>query len=75
MRRLNRFRYKNAIRDLLALDDFPKEMDISLLLPPDDIGGFRQHGGRAFVSLSSSAISALPERSAASPSRMHPSRG
>ena len=38
VRRLNRTEYKNVVRDLLALDDFPKEMDISLLLPPDDIG-------------------------------------
>jgi mono/diheme cytochrome c family protein len=51
VRRLNRTEYKNAIRDLLALDDFPKEMDISLLLPPDDIGeGFDNMADALFVS-------------------------
>ena len=51
VRRLNRAEYKNAIRDLLALDDFPKEMDISLLLPPDDIGeGFDNMADALFVS-------------------------
>ena len=51
VRRLNRTEYKNAVRDLLALDDFPKEMDISLLLPPDDIGeGFDNMADALFVS-------------------------
>ncbi len=51
VRRLNRTEYKNAIRDLLALDDFPKEMDIALLLPPDDIGeGFDNMADALFVS-------------------------
>jgi mono/diheme cytochrome c family protein len=51
VRRLNRTEYKNAIRDLLALDDFPKEMDISLLLPADDIGeGFDNMADALFVS-------------------------
>jgi mono/diheme cytochrome c family protein len=36
LHRLNRREYQNAIRDLLALDHLPKEMDISVLLPPDD---------------------------------------
>jgi mono/diheme cytochrome c family protein len=39
LHRLNRTEYGNAIRDLLALDDLPKEMEISFLLPPDDSGG------------------------------------
>ncbi|MBM3779115.1 MAG: DUF1592 domain-containing protein [Acidimicrobiia bacterium] len=39
--RLNRFEYKNAIRDLLALD-----VDVSALLPPDDAGyGFDNMAG------------------------------
>jgi len=51
VRRLNRTEYQNAIRDLLALDDFPKEMDISLLLPPDDIAeGFDNMADALFVS-------------------------
>ena len=39
LHRLNRTEYSNAIRDLLALDALPKEMDIPVLLPPDDSGG------------------------------------
>ena len=51
VRRLNRAEYKNAIRDLLALDDLPKEIDISLLLPPDEIGeGFDNMADALFVS-------------------------
>jgi hypothetical protein len=51
VRRLNRTEYRNAIRDLLALDAFPKEMDITLLLPPDDIGeGFDNMADALFVS-------------------------
>ncbi len=37
--RLNRAEYANAIRDLLAVDRLPKELDIAVLLPPDDSGG------------------------------------
>ena len=49
--RLNRTEYRNAIRDLLAVDDLPKEMDISLLLPPDEIGeGFDNMANALFVS-------------------------
>jgi hypothetical protein len=33
---LNRAEYKNAARDLLALDDLPREMEIDVLLPADD---------------------------------------
>ena len=36
LHRLNRSEYKNAVRDLLALDDLPREMDIDVLLPADD---------------------------------------
>jgi hypothetical protein len=36
LHRLNRAEYKNAVRDLLALDDLPKELDISSMLPADD---------------------------------------
>ena len=36
LHRLNRSEYQNAIRDLLALDHLPKELDISTLLPADD---------------------------------------
>ena len=49
--RLNRTEFQNAIRDLLALDDFPKEMDISLLLPADEIGeGFDNMADALYVS-------------------------
>ena len=34
--RLSRTEYQNAIRDLLAIDALPKEIDYSLLLPPDN---------------------------------------
>jgi mono/diheme cytochrome c family protein len=36
LHRLNRAEYQNAVRDLLALDNLPKELDISSLLPADD---------------------------------------
>jgi mono/diheme cytochrome c family protein len=36
LHRLTRTEYKNAIRDLLALDNLPKEMDYTLLLPADN---------------------------------------
>jgi mono/diheme cytochrome c family protein len=36
LHRLNRTEYKNAIRDLLALEDLPRELDIDVLLPADD---------------------------------------
>ena len=49
--RLNRTEYRHAIRDLLAVDALPKEMDISLLLPPDEIGeGFDNMAAALFVS-------------------------
>ena len=36
LHRLTRTEYKNAIRDLLALDNLPKEMDYEFLLPTDN---------------------------------------
>ena len=36
LHRLTRTEYSNAIRDLLALDNLPKEMDYTLLLPADN---------------------------------------
>jgi hypothetical protein len=36
LHRLTRTEYANAIRDLVALQDLPKEMDYSLLLPADN---------------------------------------
>lgn len=36
LHRLTRTEYHNAIRDLLAVDDLPKEMDYTLLLPSDN---------------------------------------
>ena len=36
LHRLTRSEYKNAIRDVLALQDLPKEMDFTLLLPADN---------------------------------------
>src|SRR5262249_54250064 len=34
--RLSRTEYQNAVRDLLAVDALPKEIDYALLLPPDN---------------------------------------
>ena len=36
LHRLNRAEYQNAISDLLALRDLPRELDVALLLPADD---------------------------------------
>ena len=36
LRRLTRTEYQNVIRDLLALNDLPKELDFTLLLPADN---------------------------------------
>ena len=36
LHRLNRNEYRNVIRDLLALEDLPRELDVDLLLPADD---------------------------------------
>ncbi|MBM3772634.1 MAG: DUF1592 domain-containing protein [Acidimicrobiia bacterium] len=35
--RLNRAEYRNALRDLLALDHLPRELDVEALLPVDDV--------------------------------------
>jgi mono/diheme cytochrome c family protein len=37
LHRLNRAEYQNAVRDLLALDHLPKELDVAAMLPPDDV--------------------------------------
>jgi hypothetical protein len=51
LHRLSRTEYRNAIRDLLALDALPKEMDYSLLLPPDNSSsGFDNIADLLFVS-------------------------
>jgi hypothetical protein len=51
LRRLTRSEYRNAIRDLLALDALPKEMDYSMLLPADSAtSGFDNIADLLFVS-------------------------
>lgn len=51
LHRLTRTEYQNAIRDLLALDALPKEMDYSLLLPPDNTSsGFDNIADLLFIS-------------------------
>src|SRR5262245_28527106 len=51
VRRLNRTEFQNAVRDLLALDSLPKEIDISVLLPPDDFAeGFDNMADALYVS-------------------------
>jgi len=51
LHRLSRTEYQNSIRDLLALDSLPKEMDYSLLLPSDNISsGFDNIADLLFVS-------------------------
>ncbi|HXP87542.1 MAG TPA: DUF1592 domain-containing protein [Bryobacteraceae bacterium] len=51
LHRLSRTEYQNAIRDLLALDALPKEMDFPLLLPPDNSSsGFDNLADLLFVS-------------------------
>lgn len=49
--RLSRTEYRNAIRDLLALGDLPKEMDYQTLLPADNnSSGFDNLADTLFVS-------------------------
>ncbi len=49
--RLTRTEYGNAIRDLLALPDLPKELDYTMLLPPDNASsGFDNLADTLFVS-------------------------
>ena len=51
LHRLSRTEYQNAIRDLLALDALPKEIDYSLLLPADNsASGFDNIADLLFVS-------------------------
>lgn len=51
LHRLSRTEYQNAIRDLLAVDALPKEMDYSLLLPADNASsGFDNIADLLFVS-------------------------
>ena len=51
LHRLSRTEYQNSIRDLLALDALPKEMDYTLLLPSDNISsGFDNIADLLFVS-------------------------
>ena len=51
LHRLSRTEYQNAVRDLLALDALPKEMEYSLLLPPDNAGsGFDNIADLLFIS-------------------------
>src|SRR5262245_48317991 len=50
-RRLTRTEYQNAIRDLLALDHLPSELDFELLLPADNASsGFDNIADLLFVS-------------------------
>jgi Protein of unknown function (DUF1592)/Protein of unknown function (DUF1588)/Protein of unknown function (DUF1585)/Protein of unknown function (DUF1595)/Protein of unknown function (DUF1587)/Cytochrome C oxidase, cbb3-type, subunit III len=51
LHRLSRTEYQNAVRDLLALDSLPKEMDYDLLLPADNASsGFDNIADLLFVS-------------------------
>ncbi len=51
LHRLTRTEYQNAIRDLLALDSLPKEMDYAMLLPQDNaMSGFDNIADLLFVS-------------------------
>ena len=51
LRRLTRTEYRNTIRDLLALDDLPAELDYELLLPADNSSsGFDNIADLLFVS-------------------------
>jgi hypothetical protein len=51
LHRLTRTEYQNAVRDLLALDALPKEMNISLLLPADNVSsGFDNIADLLFIS-------------------------
>src|SRR5438132_2556146 len=51
MHRLTRTEYQNAVRDLLALDALPREMDYAMLLPQDNtLSGFDNIADLLFVS-------------------------
>ena len=49
--RLSRTEYRNAVRDLLALESLPREVSVDYLLPPDNISsGFDNIADLLFVS-------------------------
>ena len=49
--RLSRTEYRNAVRDLLALEALPREVELDYLLPPDNISsGFDNIADLLFVS-------------------------
>jgi hypothetical protein len=49
--RLSRTEYRNALRDLLALESLPRELSVDYLLPPDNISsGFDNIADLLFVS-------------------------
>jgi mono/diheme cytochrome c family protein len=49
--RLSRTEYRNAVRDLLALESMPREVSVDYLLPPDNISsGFDNIADLLFVS-------------------------
>ena len=51
LHRLSRTEYQNAVRDLLALDNLPKEFDVATLLPADNAtSGFDNLADLLFVS-------------------------
>jgi mono/diheme cytochrome c family protein len=51
LHRLSRTEYQYAVRDLLALDDLPKELDIAVMLPADNAtSGFDNLADLLFVS-------------------------
>ena len=51
LHRLSRTEYQNAVRDLLALDNLPKELDIAVMLPADNAtSGFDNLADLLFVS-------------------------
>jgi hypothetical protein len=51
LHRLSRAEYQNAVRDLLGLDALPQEMDLSLLLPADNVNsGFDNIADLLFIS-------------------------
>jgi mono/diheme cytochrome c family protein len=50
LHRLSRTEYQNAVRDLLAVDALPKEMDYSLLPPDNSNSGFDNLADLLFVS-------------------------
>jgi hypothetical protein len=51
LHRLSRTEYQNAIRDLLAIDALPQELDYNTLLPPDNVSsGFDNIADLLFLS-------------------------